>query len=73
MYAWIDSEKWDGAGQPALSEQHGMLVAPDVISSVSGRPEWYGKLLDPDDELVIARALLQARLEYTARYATEED
>ena len=73
MYAWIDGEKWDAAGQPPLTEEHGLLVAPSRVSTVTGRPEWYGKLQDPDDEVVIARALLQARLEYRARYATEED
>ena len=64
MYAWIDEEKWAADAQPKLRENHGMLVADEVINSKTGRPEWYGRLLSDDDELVIARALLQRRLEY---------
>lgn len=73
MYAWIDGEKWAADAQPPLTEHHGMLVAATVVSTVTGRPEWYGKLLDPDDELVVARSLLQARLELVPRHAEDED
>ncbi len=63
MYAWIDGERWAADGQPDLTERHGVLVAPNVMDPETGRPQWYGKLLDQGDELVIMRALLQSRLE----------
>jgi len=73
MYAWIDAEKWDGDGQPPLVEHHGLLVAPDVIDGHTGRATWYGKVMNDVDELTIARALLQARLEFVPSLAEDLD
>lgn len=73
MYAWIDAEKWDGDGQPPLTEHHGLLVAPSVTEAATGRATWYGKILNDQDELVVARALLQSRLEFVPRRAEDQD
>jgi len=72
MYAWIDGEHWDADDQPPLTEHHGLLVAPDVIDGHTGRATWYGKILNDADELVVARALLQARLELVPDLAEDQ-
>lgn len=59
MYAWIDGECWAAAGQPSLTEHHGLLADLDGAQGRRAYPPVYGRILSDEEGRLIARALLR--------------
>ena len=61
MYVWIDGEAWASAGQPPITEAHGLLVDPTTWSGQFQDQVWYGRILTDEEAQVVVHALVEWR------------